>query len=349
MISFPAIDDPVFIPGLKTSSIDRFWLNLINDERDLPFVYLTLRITFVMVPLGILLFMPFVTGWMWWAIAAAYFYFNNFVFKGPFGLMLHCTSHRPWFKKKYSFFNYYLPWFIGPFFGQTPDTYASHHLGMHHRENNMEDDLSSTMHYQRDSIKDFLKYYLNFFVYGVIPLIKYFNDRKQIKLSNKVIKGELAFIFMCIGLCFVNWPATVMVFILPLLISRLIMMMGNWAQHSFIDAEDPGNDYTNSITCINAKYNHKCWNDGYHISHHIKPAMHWTMHPAHLQDNLDEYAKNKSLIFEGVDFLFVWKNLMFQNYDTLQKHLVNVNGMFASKEEAIDLMKLRTAKIALAS
>jgi len=349
MRALPAIVDPVFVPGKATSFLDRFWLSLINDERDLPFIYLTLRISLIMVPLGILMFMPFITGWMWWAIAAAYFYCNNFVFKGPFGLMLHCTSHRPWFKKKYSLMNFYLPWFIGPFFGQTPDTYASHHLGMHHRENNMENDLSSTMHYQRDSIKDFMKYYMNFFIYGVVPLIKYFNDRKQIKLSRRVIKGELAFIVMAIGLCFVNWPATVMVFILPLLISRLIMMMGNWAQHSFIDADDPGNDYTNSITCINAKYNHKCWNDGYHISHHVKPAMHWTLHPAHLQENLDVYAKNKSLIFEGVDFLFVWKNLMFKNYDLLQKHLVNVNGMFASEEEAIALMKLRTAKIAAAS
>lgn len=136
-----------------------------------------------------------------------------------------------------------------------------------------------------------------------------------------------------------------MVFILPLILSRIVMMMGNWAQHSFVDVEDPSNDYKNSITCINAKYNHKCWNDGYHISHHIKPAMHWTLHPEHLQDNLDEYAANKALVFEGVDFLFVWKNLMAKNYTVLEEHLVNVNGMFDSSEEAIELMKRRTAKI----
>jgi len=201
------------------------------------------------------------------------------------------------------------------------------------------------MHFQRDSLKDFTKYFLNFFVLGVVPLIFYFIKRKQVKLSRKVIRGELFFIFMCIGLCFVNWQATVMVFILPLILSRVVMMMGNWAQHSFVDVEDPSNDYKNSITCINAKYNHKCWNDGYHISHHIKPAMHWTLHPEHLQDNLDEYAANKALVFEGVDFLFVWKNLMAKNYTVLEEHLVNVNGMFDSSEEAIELMKRRTAKI----
>jgi fatty acid desaturase len=241
--------------------------------------------------------------------------------------------------------NYYLPWFIGLFFGQTPETYASHHLGMHHRENNLEDDLSSTMKYQRDSLKDFGRYFLDFFFTGVVSLAVYFKKRKQTKLSIRVIRGELFFILMCVGLWFISWPATLMVFIIPLLLSRIVMMMGNWAQHSFVDAEDPGNDYKNSITCINAKYNHKCWNDGYHISHHIRPAMHWTDHPSHLQNNLEEYAKNKALVFEGVDFLFVWKNLMFGNYDVLKEHLVNINDTFASDEEAIALMKRRVEKI----
>jgi len=345
MKAFPQISDPVFSDNIEYSAIDKFWLRLIRDERDLPFIYLTIKITLILVPLAVIMYLPFVQGWLWWAAAALYFYFNNFVFKGPFGLMLHCTSHRPWFKKEFKIMNLYLPWFIGPFFGQTPETYASHHIGMHHRENNLEEDLSSTMHYQRDSLKDFTKYYLNFFLLGVLPLIIYFKERNQDKLVKKVFRGELFFILLCIGLCFVNWPATVMVFILPFVISRLIMMMGNWAQHSFVDPDDPGNLYKNSITCINTPYNKKCWNDGYHISHHIKPAMHWTLHPDHLCQNKSEYARNQALIFEGMEFLGVWINLMSGNYDVLATHLVNIDGAFQSTEEAITVMKRRTAKI----
>jgi fatty acid desaturase len=344
MKPLPVIIDPVFSDSAKYSAFDTLWLKLIRDERDLPFIYLTIKITLTLVPVAALMYIPFVEGWIWWLAAAVYFYLNNFVFKGPFGLMLHCTSHRPWFKKKYGIMNLYLPWFIGLFFGQTPETYASHHLGMHHRENNMEEDLSSTMNYQRDSLRDFVKYFLNFFLLGVLPLVKYFDSRKQPKLVKKVIRGEVFFVLMCVGLCFVNWPATVMVFILPFVISRLIMMMGNWAQHSFVDPEDPANLYKNSITCINTPYNKKCWNDGYHISHHIKPAMHWTEHPNHLQENLSEYVENKALVFEGVEFLYVWTNLMGKRYERLASHLVNINGMFNSKEEAIRIMKSRTAK-----
>jgi len=344
-VSSLTLGDPVFSSAPVYTAIDRFWLRKIKDERDLPFVYLTLRITFIMLPVAVLLYMPFVTGWLWWSLAALYFIFNNFVFKGPFGLMLHCTSHRPFFNQKNAWLNYYLPWIISPFFGQTPETYASHHLAMHHRENNLEDDLSSTMHYQRDSFRHFLLYFGRFFFMVIPTLAWYFNERSLLKLRNRVIRGELAFFGMCPLLCLVSWQATVMVFLLPLLISRVIMMVGNWAQHSFIEESDPGNFYKNSITCINTPYNHKCWNDGYHISHHIQPAMHWTLHPEHLQTNLQVYATNKALIFEGIHFLHVWWYLMNKDYKKLAKRVVNIHGMFKSEEDIITLMKSRTREI----
>lgn len=78
-------------------------------------------------------------------------------------LMLHCTSHRVLFKKQYGWLNYYLPWVIGPLFGQTPETYFVHHLGLHHAKNNTADDESSTMFYQRDSAWSFLHYFGDFF------------------------------------------------------------------------------------------------------------------------------------------------------------------------------------------
>ena len=130
MKDLATIHDPVFTGRDDYSLLDRFFLNLIRDERDLPFIYLSLKISFVMLPIGIAMY--FTAGWIFVVLAIAYFIVNNFVFKGPFGLMLHCTSHRKWFKKEYEWLNKYLPWVIGPFFGQTPETYYSHHIHMHH-------------------------------------------------------------------------------------------------------------------------------------------------------------------------------------------------------------------------
>ncbi len=291
--------------------------------------------------------MPFISGWMWWLTAAVYFYLNNLYFKGPFGLMLHCTSHRKFFAPKYNWMNHYLPWVISPFFGQSPETYQAHHIGMHHAENNLEDDESSTMHYQRDNFGDFLKYFFSFLLTGDFTLYSYHKKKKRPVFVKKLIRGEIAFFGLCIGLSFVNFPATLIVFILPFFIFRLVAMIGNWSQHTFIDPADPANLYGSSITCINHKYNHKCWNDGYHISHHILPSMHWTEHPRHFLENKAEYVKNRALVFEGLDFLGVYLLVMRKRYDKLADHLVNLDGMFASKEEAVALMKSRVARLPL--
>lgn len=346
MISLTAqITDPVFVRPERESRADKFFKKLIRDERDLPFVHLTIRITLVLLPLAVLLYLPFVQGWLWGIAAAAYFIFNNFVFKGPFGLMLHCTSHRAFFKKEYGFLNHYLPWVIGPLFGQTPETYYTHHIGMHHPENNMPEDESSTMAFQRDSLRSFGAYLGSFFVAGVYNLAGYLFRKNRKRLMARLVRGELLFIGGCVALCFVNWPATLMVFIVPFVISRIIMMLGNWAQHAFVCAEDPSNPYKNSVTCINTKYNHKCWNDGYHISHHIKPSMHWTDHPRYFKETLHEYIDNDAIVFDGIHFLHVFAYVITKRYDLLARRFVNIGGRYGSDEEVMAFLRGRTRRI----
>lgn len=150
---------------------------------------------------------------------------------------------------------------------------------------------------------------------------------------------------VAIGLAFVNWKATLLVFVATLLITRVAMMSGNWAQHAFVDASRPGNCYVNSLTCINSVYNRRCFNDGYHISHHWKPTRHWTEHPQELIDNLGEYAEADSIVFRKLDYFLVWVNLMLKRYDTLAEHYVPLDDRERSKEEIIALLKERTKRI----
>ncbi|MDO1449863.1 fatty acid desaturase [Rhodocytophaga aerolata] len=340
------IHDPVYRKKEKYTIADKFFLRLIRDERDLPFMYLTVAISCTLVPMAIFLYLPLLDGWLWWLFAAGYLLLNNFYFKGPFGLMLHCTSHRKLFKKAYNWANYYLPWMLGPFFGQTPETYFSHHIGMHHPENNLPEDKSCTMFYQRDSLRGFMNYFCSFLFTGIFGLSAYFLKKNRKKLLISTIMGELAFFVMCIALSFLDWKATLVVFILPFLISRFISMLGNWTQHAFIDAADPGNPYKNSITCINTVYNKKCWNDGYHISHHIRPSMHWTQHPVYFLTTKKEYARNQAIVFDGVDYLAIFYYLMRKRYDILATHVVNIENTYSSHEQIIALLKQRTQQIA---
>jgi fatty acid desaturase len=245
--------------------------------------------------------------------------------------------------------NHYLPWVLAPFFGQSPETYRAHHIGMHHVENNLEPDESSTMPYQRDSGKDFLKYYITFLFTGIYTLIRYLFGVRRNKLAWETIRGEMLFILFCVAMSFVNWQATLVAFILPFMAFRLVAMAGNWVQHTFICRDEPGNDYRNSITVINVKFNHKCWNDGYHISHHIDATMHWTDHPRYFREHLQDYADQRAVVFSGLNYLNIFGMLMSDRYDKLAEHFVNVGNVYRNNEEVIAFLRSRTAPVPFSS
>ena len=156
--------------------------------------------------------------------------------------------------------------------------------------------------------------------------------------------GEGAFFALCIVMCFINLQASLWVLIIPFLLSRLVMMLGNWTQHAFVDPNDPENMYRNCYTCINTSYNKKCWNDGYHLMHHLKPGAHYTEMPKLFVKEKDVLAKEKSLVFDGIHYLHLFYFLMTKRYDKIADNLVNINNSFSSKEEAINVLKQRTAK-----
>lgn len=324
----------------EESSTDKLALSFINDVRDIPFLKLLLTIHLTVIPSGIAMF---VFHFHWWH--AAVHIPVMLWFMGPYILMLHNTSHRKFFNKKWVRLNHYIPWVVGPFFGETPDTYFAHHVGMHHPENNLLDDISTTLPYRRDSVFGFVRYFSRFFFGCIIELPSYFVRKNRKQLAFKGVFGELIF-FAFVGALayFVDWRSALAVFIAPYLLTRLLMMCGNWGQHAFVDKESPENCYRNSITCINAGYNRRCFNDGYHIGHHLKQTRHWTEMPTEFSSNIAKYASEKAIVFKGIDFFIVWVFLMLGRYDWLAKCYVQLDEANPlSTEEIIALLKSRTS------
>jgi hypothetical protein len=336
-----ALSDPTYRPRAAPTLLERLASRLIHDPRDAPFLQLMAVASLTVVPTGVMLFVP--GAFRWW-IAAAHLALVIY-FMGPFVLMLHCTSHRRLFKRPWGWMNNYIPWVLGPFFGESPETYFAHHVGMHHPENNLEADLSSTMAYQRDSATDFVRYFLRFMFLVLGDLLRYLSRKGRRSMMVRCLSGELTFYVVVVGLLFVNWRATVVVLVVPFAVTRFAMMAGNWAQHAFIDAAEPGNCYRNSITCINSGYNRRCFNDGYHIGHHIKQTRHWTEMPGDFQDNLPKYVAEHAIVFEGVDFFLVWAALMVRGYDWLARRYVPLGAERPSHEEIVSLLRARTARI----
>lgn len=336
------IDDPRYDKNIEHSALDRFFLKYLRDPRDLPFIYLSLKQSAVVFPFAVLLFWP---GMFRWWLAAIYLVYVLGLNLGPFILMLHNTSHRTLFKRKYKLLNHYVPWVLGPFFGETPDTYYVHHIMMHHAENNLDQDLSSTIRYQRDSFLGFMHYFLKFFFVGLWELAAYQWRRRNHHFLRRMLAGEIGFYILAIALSFYNWRASLVVFVIPLIVARFGMMAGNWGQHAFVDPDDPGNSYRNTITCINSRYNKTCFNDGYHIGHHVRPTRHWTDMPADFERSIDKYREEGCVIFEGLDFFIVWGLLMTKQYKILARHFVDFETPKRSEEEIIELLKSRTRRI----
>ena len=304
---------------------------LLNDQRDVVFVSLMVQSALV-ASCGVGLFFA---GPHIWSLAPAYWLALGVLLFDRFTLMLHCTSHRPLFKPAYRRMNEIIPWVLGPFFGQSPNSYFSHHVGMHHREENLSDDLSSTLEYQRDRVSHWLLYCGRFLLCGAVDLMRYFSIRRRAKLLRKVIVGETVYFTVVGALLLWNPAATLAVFVVPLVAIRTLMMVGNWGQHAFVSQEHPGDPYLSSVTCINSRYNRRCFNDGYHIGHHLFPRLHWTEYPAQFEDNLEEYGKRDAIVFEGVDFFMVWLLLMTGRWKRLARAFVQLPGAPQRDEEAV--------------
>jgi fatty acid desaturase len=239
------------------------------------------------------------------------------------------------YRKELKKLNQVIPWLVGPFFGETPETYFVHHMGMHHPENNLADDLSSTMKYQRDKVTHWLRYFARFFFLSIAELGAYHRRKGNAKMARRMYVGEFGFWALVAALMFVNWQATLVVFVIPVVIVRVLMMCGNWGQHAFVDGSDPGNAYKNSITCINTRYNRRCFNDGYHIHHHVKPRCHWSELPDEFQENQRTYGEQDAIVFDGIDFFQVWLYLMSKRHRKLARHFVQLPGAPERNEEEI--------------
>lgn len=313
--------DPTYSIPSDLGFLRRLSRRFLLDDRDYPFFQLTLILAVIFIPSALLLFINKVPNpWIY----IPYLGFGFIYFLGPYTLMLHNLCHRKVFKKNGQWIELLIVWILGPLFGQTPRSYYAHHIGMHHVENNEKNDLSSTMKYQRDSFLHFSKYLLIFLI-GVIPTLGiYLWKNRRFKILKQMFLGELGYLMFIGTLLFINWSASIIVLMIPMLVVRFAMMAGNWAQHAFIDSQNPGNIYRNSITCINSSYNKRCFNDGYHIGHHLRMNRHWTEMPKEFNENLKSYYEEKAIVFEKLDYFMIWVLLMLRKHERLSQHMVDL-------------------------
>ncbi|HEY1956885.1 MAG TPA: fatty acid desaturase [Polyangiaceae bacterium] len=264
---------------------------------------------------------------------------------GPFTGLVHEMSHRKIFRSRA--LQLLVLGILGPLYGLGPSLFRTHHVGMHHPENNLADDLTSTETYRRDSIVDFGQYYFRFLFLTLPELLAYLRRHRRSRMMRQTIGGgAFHVLIVALGL-FVNWRAALPLLIGSIVVTRFVLAAGNWAQHAFIDPADPADPLCNSTTCINTRFNHVAFNGGYHTTHHERVGAHWSERPAILARDLDRYRSRGAVVFEGIDFGVVFLALMAKRHVFLARHRVHFGGARRDSEAIVAELRQRTRPIRL--
>jgi hypothetical protein len=168
---------------------------------------------------------------------------------GPFTPMLHNHIHNDGLlNHRYLWMDSSFPHVLGPLMGHTRNSYYYHRVKHHHVENNGSEDLPSTIRYQRYSLLDILVYLGRFLLLVWIELPVYFLARRKYDMASKSFLSEICSICCILCLSRYKFHATLVTLILPLVQTRIGMVVGNWGQHAFIDRSQPTSNYRTSIT-----------------------------------------------------------------------------------------------------
>jgi len=198
------------------------------------------------VPSAVFLFLHFswIHGLLHWLMQSYYV--------GTYTLMMHQHIHmRGILSRKYTWLDRSFPYVTDPLMGHTWNSYYYHHVKHHHVEGNGPDDLSSTIRYQRDDFIHFAQYVGRFFFLVWLDLPRYFFRKGRYIDGLKIATSELAnYTAIYLLAVYVNLQATIFVFILPFILLRMGLMVGNWGQHAFVDETEPESDFRSSITLI---------------------------------------------------------------------------------------------------
>jgi fatty acid desaturase len=335
------------------------WANrhLIRDSRDTIMLSVMANMIGCTGGLSVLLFM-FPSHKLGLSIAL----FNAGMWVQRFILMMHYSEHYTLFRREVGFLKYFMPWVMAPFYGIPTGMYRTHHIMMHHKENNMfEKDLSSTEPYQRDSFLHWLHYWAMFWAL-IVTLPMWAIRKAQWVVARDVCMGCGLWVGMLVMLTRSGHGIYAFYqFGLPFIISSFALMFGNWSQHMFVHPSVATSEdllsslrYNCNLTLnvFNHFDNQVAFNDGYHITHHVKPACHWTEMPLEFLTNLEKYAEHDPVVFDRCGFFDIGLNFLIRkNFDPdgawkwAADHLVSFGREKRSVEEARAFLEERLRPI----